>query len=70
MIFASVDACVAGASGKRFYAVALHQPSPLDAQAAAPDQAAQSGAKAGAPAGSFEAPAGFVLKGLALLCLP
>ena len=51
----------AGASGKLYYAVSLHHPSPLDQQAAS--AAAPEPAQPGARSGGFQAPAGFVLKG-------
>ena len=58
--------CCAGAAGKHYYVVSMHAPSPADAQEEAANRLpAAAAASDRALPGSFQAPAGFVLKGAA-----
>ena len=54
----------AGVAGKHYYVVSMHAPSPVDAQEEAANRLQATAASSDrALPGSFQAPAGFVLKG-------
>ncbi len=55
---------IAGAAGRQYYVVSLHKPNPVDAQADRADawQGSAAASDGNLPS-SFQAPAGFVLKG-------
>ena len=56
----------AGAAGKHYYVVCMHAPSPVDLQKEAANRSETAAAASNrALPGSFQAPAGFVLKGAA-----
>lgn len=57
------QACSAGGTGRQYYVASLHKPTPVDSQEEAAASQSAAATANGALPGSFQAPAGFVLKG-------